>query len=134
MAYVEVEGEKYIFAVQTPLAAYMPKALRGRVDGAKKNEAIVKALPVFAKRVNDLRDGLAERTGESIFELATFASSYLDAMDKKDPSKKTSTSVKNNAAMNNMTAKVGGRKMNAPPCVVGDELALRFMSVAGLTY
>jgi hypothetical protein len=132
MAYVEVEGEKYIFAVQTPLAAYMPKALRGRVNGETKNRQIVTALPVFAKRLNDLRDGLAERTGESIFELAVFASQYLDQMEKKTGSQKM-CKVKSMSAISDMKAKVGGRKMNGCPSVKNDQLALRFLSVTGLT-
>jgi len=127
MAYVDVESEKYIFAVQTPLAVYMPKALRARVESKQQNEEIVKALPVFSKRLNDLRDGLEERTGESIFELASFASTTLDALDGAKGKKGDKT------GMAAMKSKVGGRKMTAPANVKTDELVLRFLSVKGLT-
>jgi len=135
MAYVEYEGEKYIFAVQTPLGAYMPKALRGRIESTIKNQQIVKALPVFAKRVNELRDGLAERTGESIYELATFASGFLDSMDTAG---NTTVNSRRNSlggvnAMQCMSAKVGGRKSVSTPAVKSDQLCIRFQSVKGMT-
>jgi hypothetical protein len=131
MAYVEYEGEKYIFAVQTPLGAYMPKALRGRIESPQKNQEIVKALPVFAKRLNELRDGLAERTGESIYELAAFASGFLDSMDRAN--KPTSGRNGGVSAMQSMSAKVGGRKSAAAPGVKSDKLCVRFQSVKGMT-
>jgi hypothetical protein len=133
MVYVEVSGDKYIFAVQTPLASYLPKALKARVDGKEKNKRIVDALPVFAKRLNDLRDGLAERTGESIYELATFASGFLDGFVAKPKSQKGMVKVNAMPAMDRMSKKVGGRKSSNTPSVKPDQLCLRFQSVAGLT-
>jgi hypothetical protein len=133
MAYVEVQGEKYIFAVQTPLGAYLPKALRGRVDSEKKNSDIVKALPVFAKRLNDLRDGLADRTGESIFELATFASTFLDSMDRAKPKRSMKSRGGGLEAMQSMTSKVGGRRSLVSPSCSSDQLCIRFQSIKGMT-
>jgi hypothetical protein len=38
MVYVTVGDEPYIFSLQTPLDAYIPKALKGRISDAKRND------------------------------------------------------------------------------------------------
>jgi len=87
MVYVEVQGEPYIFAVQTVLDAYMPAALKHRVVDKAKNETIIQSLTTFSKRLNDLRDALADRKGDSIFDLAAFAKDFLDRMLQKSAQK-----------------------------------------------
>jgi hypothetical protein len=154
MVYVEVQNEKYIFAVQTQLDdAYLPKALREKQADPAVNAAIVKALPVFAKRLNDLRSALADRTGESTFELVEFTTDYLNSMSGKKPmvevnqimavplarlrtpDKRSASNDSTRSGSNKQASKpaVGGRKAVAPRPEGHNQLALKMQYVEGLT-
>jgi len=130
MCYVEISGEAYIFAVQTVLTKYMPKVLRRRHKDTIKNDAIVEALPVFTKRLNALRDAVGERTGESIFELATFAADTLDGMNinKSDNGRQGSSGYPAIPRAAELAAK---NKSQLLPSSRKDRLALRVKSIDG---
>jgi len=130
MCYVELQGEAYIFAVQTVLTSYMPKVLRRRIKDTQKNDAIVEALPVFANRLNALRDALGERTGESIFELAKFAGDNLDGMNmsKSDNGRQASSGYPAIPRAAEIAAK---SSLQLLPSSRKDRLALRVKSIDG---
>jgi hypothetical protein len=133
MVYVEVEGEPHIFAVQTILNNYMPKALKLRLESAQRNNKLVDSLSVFAKRLDDLRVGLNERKQESIFELAAFAGDFLDGLLRTSASRKSETPakmelVKTVPAMTHVRDTVSRRNKVLPTCKT-DRLALKLKYV-----
>jgi hypothetical protein len=142
MVQVDVDGDRFIFALQTPLVAYIPKVLRTRCDGTTQNEAVVQASSVFAKRINDLRNGLEERTGEAIFELVTFAEGFLNSMcpdvPKKPPLKQMVT-VPSIPLFPSASLALQGQKSpqskqsKQPSTMSNDELVLRFSQITGLS-
>jgi hypothetical protein len=144
MVYVEVQpkerglcqsGERYIFALQTTLDAYMPKALTVRTDDVKKNQQITDAISTFADRLNDLRNALGERSDESLFELATFASDFLNSLSVKKGivQRKKSTMVQSFPAIAAASEQVEIRKSVALKMQKHEGLALKLKAVEDLT-
>jgi hypothetical protein len=130
MAYVDLAGETYIFAVQTPLGAYMPKVLRGRITDPAKNDTIVKSCSQFSKKLNALRNALVERKGESIFELAACATDYLDRLALTKVEKKAMITVHSVAAISRCAKASGSRKILQGAVGGGERLSLRLKHVA----
>eukprot|EP00747_Dinoflagellata_sp_TGD_P180679 gnl/TRDRNA2_/TRDRNA2_33544_c0_seq1.p1 gnl/TRDRNA2_/TRDRNA2_33544_c0~~gnl/TRDRNA2_/TRDRNA2_33544_c0_seq1.p1 ORF type:complete len:403 (-),score=103.17 gnl/TRDRNA2_/TRDRNA2_33544_c0_seq1:37-1245(-) len=82
MQYVEVEGAKYIFGVQTTLEAFMPKALQKRVMGPSKNQKLVEALEPFIHCLDNMRTEIAKSYYTPILELKAKYEKALNMLEQ----------------------------------------------------
>jgi len=78
MQYVQVDGDVYIFAVQTNLDAYMPKVLAKRMKNPAKNKNIVEALGGFLDALSKMRKELRTMVNAPIMELKGFFTSQMN--------------------------------------------------------
>lgn len=78
MQYVEVDGDTYIFAVQTNLDAFMPKVLQKRLKNKAKNQSIVNALGGFLEALSKLREDLRTMKSAPIMELKGYFTSQMN--------------------------------------------------------
>lgn len=78
MQYVVVDGDCYIFAVQTNLDSYMPKCLLKAVKGAAKNASIVKELGPFIGALDKMRESLRTMTAWPMLELKGYFTASLN--------------------------------------------------------
>mmetsp|Transcript_132356 Transcript_132356/g.247419 ORF Transcript_132356/g.247419 Transcript_132356/m.247419 type:complete len:613 (-) Transcript_132356:258-2096(-) len=99
MQYVVVDGDCYIFAVQTNLDAYMPKPLLKAVKSQAKNESIVKALGPFMEALSRMRKEVRAMASLPMMELKGYFTAcmnhlqMLPVMNKASPDKSLTEKV-----------------------------------------
>lgn len=79
MKHVEVDGERYIYGVQSTLQAFMPTLLTKFVETPSKNAKIVDALGDFIHALDNLRNDMRKKHSKPLKELKF---QYTNAMDK----------------------------------------------------
>lgn len=69
MQYMMVDGDVYIFAVQTNLDAYMPKIFKKKFKSAEKNRDVVSKMGGFFDQLHKMREQLRKMVDAPIMEL-----------------------------------------------------------------
>jgi hypothetical protein len=78
MQYVVVDGDCYIFAVQTNLDAYMPKPLQKAVHSPAHNKKVVNGMSPFTEALSRLRQELRKMVDMPMMELKGYFTASMN--------------------------------------------------------